>query len=527
MITNIESLKNQMDIVEIISTYLPLKKSGANFSANCPFHAEKTGSFVVSPAKQIFNCFGCGKGGDAITFVKEYRHLEYIEAIEEIARIMHFSLEYKSVKKSDNANEVNHKFLEYCTKNAESIKDEVLKRGFSEDIIKEFKLGYSGEDFEIRNAIYDKENAVKLGLLHDTPNGYKSMFAKRLIIPIFNAGNICVGFSGRALKSQQKPKYINSKESSIYKKRQVLYGFNIAKEYIKAKKEAIIVEGYFDVMSLHNLGYKNSVGVCGTAFGREHIALIKKYDSDIDIILALDNDTAGLEATKRAIYTLLENEIYKSYVLKIESKQKDFNDIMLHDRAALKSMKKIPIIIFLLKDIYKRLNANNSLSIEDRAKIAKEAISVLEKIKDNYIKIEYHKYAIKLFGFDIGNLRLDSKKPVESKSMKYDLTLARILKATFNNPQYKEILTRYTKKEQFRNLADSYINCLNDKLDSTLNHIIFNDIYVLDYKDINEFLNDINSLKTYTQKQDIKEILNDTTLTLKEKIGIIESFGVF
>lgn len=531
MITNIESLKQYINIIDVISYYIPLRKSGANFSACCPFHDERTPSFMVSESKQIFNCFSCNKGGDAFTFVQEYKKMDFIESVVEIARIINFTLEYKESNKKDYVLENNKAFLEHSLKGRDSIKNMIIERGFNTDVINEFSLGYGGEGFEIRklfeNSPKHLESALKTGLLYENDNGINSVFRRRLIIPVFDSNGVCVGFSGRAMDKKQNPKYINSKESFHYKKRHILYGYNIARKHIIEKKEALVVEGYFDVIALHHLGYKNAVGICGTAFCSEHIALLQRR-GEVSIILALDNDNAGLQATKRAIDLLLDSESYKSYVLKINTQQKDFNDILLHDKECLKSMSKIPIIKFLLKDIYARLYANNMDSIESRADIAKEIKDVLNKIKNEYIRMEYHKYAIKLFGFDVG--RIDSKKEAKKAFVarkNYDITLARILKGAFNNKEFLDALKECSRKEYFLNLESSYENCLKGELDSTLSEIIFNNDLILDYKDINEFLMDLSSLKEFYSELEMQEYLKNDNVSLAEKIAYVDSFSVF
>lgn len=522
MITNLDDLKSQIDIHTIISHYLPLKKNGANYICCCPFHGENTASFVVSVSKQIYHCFGCDAGGDAIKFVKEYKNIGYVEALQEIAGIIGFTLTYSN-NKYDDSKEANEAFLNHCIRNSKHIEQIVFKRGFNKDIIESFSLGYSGESLEIKKLYNDLSIPIKLGILHDTNNGVKSMFARRLIIPIFNANGNVVGFSGRAIDFKANPKYINSKEGS-YQKKHILYGFNIAKKYILEKKEVIITEGYFDVMALHALDFKHSVGVCGIALTKEHIALIKRYDN-IAINLAFDNDNAGREATKRAIKLLIEYECYKSYVIKLESKQKDFNDIMLHDRLAIQSMKKIPIIIYILKDIHTRLYASDS-SIEERSVIVKEVKAFLESIKDSYIQKEYLGYARELFGFDFNINYAIERQEVNINNINYDLTLARVLKASFNNKEYTHILKTYTNKNHFLALSESYVNCIEGRIDSTLEHIIFNDIYILDYNSLDEFLSDLNSIRDNAKKLELDRYLKSNA-SINEKISYANSMSLF
>ncbi|WP_052099988.1 DNA primase [Helicobacter bilis] len=311
MIENIDELKEQINIVDIISHYLPLKKNGSNYTACCPFHTEDTASFMVSPTKQIYHCFGCLVGGDAIKFVMQLQKIDYIEAIKEIANIIGFKLIYKNGK-LDSLMQDNEIFLDYALSNQQHIMQIALNRGISEAVIKEFCIGYGGEDFEIRNLSENKKEALQSGILFESNNGYKSMFSKRLIIPIFDANGKCVAFSGRSLDSKQNPKYINSKQTKLYNKSKILFGYDKAKKHIAKEKSVYIVEGYFDVLALHTMGFKNSVGICGTAFTKEHIALLTKYD-DISINLALDNDSAGMSATLRAINILIQYELYNSF----------------------------------------------------------------------------------------------------------------------------------------------------------------------------------------------------------------------
>lgn len=526
MITNIEELKTHIVILDIVGHYIPLQKNGGNYVACCPFHDEKTPSFMVNPSKNIFYCFGCNKGGDAITFVKEYNKVEFSEAIQEIARIIGFKLEY-SKGRIDNSLEINQEFLEYCTKRSQQIQDFCLKRGITEDIIQDFGLGYSGEHFEIRNALSDSKKAIQLGLLYDTPNGLKSPFAKRLIIPIFNHNGKCVGFSGREL-TKTHAKYINSKESPFYKKKTILYGFHIAKKYIPRAKEVFIVEGYFDVMALHVLGYKNSVAICGTALSKEHIALLTKYE-DITINLALDNDNAGLQATKKAIMLLLGYEIYDAFVVHIDTKCKDFNDILLHDRKALESMQKIPIIAFMLQEIRTRLH-DGSLSIESRAKIIKECKAFLDTIKNQYIKKQYIEYANSLFGFEIDRINIQPQRQnLQNNIMSYDIVLARVLKAAYKNQQYIDILKQYTKQEYFTNLQDVYNEIMDSREDISplLAHILCNDECVFDYQNMQDFLHDIQDIALIGREHYMRNMLITSNLSLQDKIGMFLSKEAF
>lgn len=527
MIENIDDLKQQINIVDIISNYLPLKKNGSNYTACCPFHTENTASFMVSVAKQIYHCFGCGVGGDSIKFVMELQKIDYVEAIKEIANIIGFKLIYKS-SKLDNNLKINEIFLDYIVSQKEHVLNIALNRGISENIINEFCIGYSGENFEISNLYEDKKEALHNGILYDSNNGYKSMFAKRLIIPIFNANGKCVAFSGRSLNSKQSPKYINSKQTKLYNKSKILFGYDKAKNHIAKEKSVYIVEGYFDVLALHTMGFKNSVGICGTALSKEHIALLTRYD-DISIILALDNDLAGNSATLKAINLLIEYEVYNSFVLHIDTKEKDFNDMLLNDREIFKDLrqqgskiKKVPIIAYGLQEIYNRLQQENS--IENKAKIVKEVSILLNNIKDSYIRIEYNKYANKLFGFNITNIsrHSNSKGSYNPNILSYNLTMARVLKEAYNNREYKEILRQNTNASYFHPLEETYKCCMQDKLNHTLAHIVFNDEYIMRYKNLNEFISDLNDIVKYAKEKERKMFLRSNA-SICDKVSYLKS----
>lgn len=527
MIENVEELKQQINIVDIISHYLPLKKSGGNYTACCPFHTEDTASFMVSPAKQIYHCFGCLVGGDSIKFVMELQKIGYIEAIKEIANIVGFNLIYKSGK-IDTSLQSNEKFLDYIVSQREHVINIALNRGISENVINEFCIGYGGEDFEIRNLYEDKKEALQSGILFETNNGYKSMFAKRLIIPIFNANGKCVAFSGRSLDSKQNPKYINSKQTKLYNKSKILFGYDKAKKHIAKEKSVYIVEGYFDVLALHTMGIKNSVGICGTALSKEHIALLTKYD-DVSINLALDNDNAGKAATLKAISLFIQYELYNSFVLCIDTKEKDFNDILLRDKEIFtdlktqdKRVKKIPIIAYVLQDIHKRLQQGNS--IENKAKILKQVSLFLNSIKDSYIRLEYNKYANKLFGFNISHIKTipNNNTSYNPNIISYNLTMARVLKAAYNNREYKEILRQNTNPSYFHPLEQSYIDCMQDKLNHTLAHIVFNDEYVMGYRSLNEFIADLNDIIKYARDRERKRYLRSNA-DIQDKVNYLKS----
>ncbi|SNR77762.1 DNA primase [Desulfurobacterium atlanticum] len=293
----IEDLLSRVDIVDVISQYLTLKQVGRNYSALCPFHPEKTPSFVVSPEKQIFKCFGCGVGGTAITFIEKYENLSFYEAVKRLCEItgIEFPSEFSEIdEETDILYETAYEVAKYFHSKVEKIKDYLLNRNLENTTIKRFLLGYAPETY-LKDLKKDREILKKLNLV--TEKG-KPFFANRLIIPIFNHTGKIVAFGARALRKNQTPKYINSPENDIFHKGNILYGFYQAKENILKDKEVIVVEGYFDVISLFQAGIEKAVAPMGTSLTENHAKTLKRYAKKI--VLFFDGDSAGERATLRA-----------------------------------------------------------------------------------------------------------------------------------------------------------------------------------------------------------------------------------
>ncbi len=288
---------SQVDIVDVVSHYLSLKRSGRNFVTLCPFHVEKTPSFVVSPEKQIFKCFGCGVGGNAITFVQRYENLSFWEAVKRVAEICGVELPKNLFSENgefERIGEAGFKAAKYFHSRLFEIKEYLAMRGVEEETAEKFLIGFAPAGYSKRMGIGEKE-AKELGLVG---SGGKEFFKNRLVIPIFNHSGKIVAFAGRALSENQSPKYINSPETKLFKKNSVLFGFYQAKEEILKKREVIVVEGYFDVISLYQAGIRNVVAPMGTSLTENHVRFLKRYSPSP--ILMFDGDSAGTKATVRA-----------------------------------------------------------------------------------------------------------------------------------------------------------------------------------------------------------------------------------
>lgn len=310
---SIENLKNNLDVVDIVSQYIELKKSGANFKACCPFHGETTPSFVVSPAKQIYHCFGCGVGGDSIKFVMEYEKLTYPETIEKLASMNNFTLEYEensSEKKQDTRviEEVN-KFYQKLFVSNPTVKDYIHQRGISDFSVEKFEIGYAPISADTINFLksnhYNLTDAIDLGIIDTGTNGLYSRFIERITFPIYSISGKLVGFGGRTITGHNA-KYVNSPQTKLFNKSKLLYGYQIAKEHIYKKNQIIVCEGYLDVIMLHQAGFNTAVATLGTALTADHLPLLRRGEPKV--ILAYDGDKAGLAAAFKASVMLSQSE---------------------------------------------------------------------------------------------------------------------------------------------------------------------------------------------------------------------------
>lgn len=311
--TNVEQIKERLDIVDVISSYLKVEKAGINFKAKCPFHNEKTPSFFISPARQSFYCFGCGEKGDIFSFVEKFEGLDFKGALENLAKragieLKNFGGEEKSEGKEklfDIMEETTNVYEKQLEEEKTALKY-LEKRGLNPNSITKWRLGLAKDEWR---SLYDllikkgfsKENLLEVGLIKKVADEvkYYDTFRNRIMFPICDTNGRVIAFSGRALKNDDKtPKYLNSPETKLFYKSEVLYGFNIAKNYIRKLDYAVLVEGQMDLVMSHQAGVLNTVASSGTALTELHLKKIQKLSNRI--IIAYDSDSAGENAARRA-----------------------------------------------------------------------------------------------------------------------------------------------------------------------------------------------------------------------------------
>lgn len=477
MITNLNQFKERIDIYEVVSNYVTLKKSGANYMGCCPFHSEKSGSFSVSSSKGIYHCFGCGVGGDSIDFVQRIEKLDFEESCEKIADIIGFTLEYgnsyKTSKIDTSLLEKSKDFFASTLKNTPKAKDYFISRGLNEESISKFQLGFCPFSFSYVKNIDQKDIpfGISVGLLAKDLQSQKTYtpFSGRLIFPICNKKGNVIAFGARILdkeSSNQNAKYINSKESKFYSKKQTLYALHLAKDTIIKNKEALIVEGYMDVIMLHQAGYKNALASCGTALSAEQIATISKLEAKI--VLCFDTDSAGKKATIRAIETLIKSGIYDAEVLELKGGKDPCELLATGGSDVIEKGVRTPIIKFMLLNL---LSDNKTIESKNIGII--KAKEFLFKIKNEFIRESYVKVASEILNVSPTYLRVIEK--IQSKPKKFNETEASIVKAVLSKPALIDVVIEWLEFDDFPTLSKSIENLAQDIIDEKAREIALDD----------------------------------------------------
>jgi DNA primase len=360
-----DEVKRHFEIVSFISQYIKLKKVGKNYVGLCPFHAERTPSFTVNGEKQIFKCFGCGASGDVVSFYMRIKGLEFKDALIELAEKAGLRIDQRAFtekRKEKDLVEVNFKvakiYQHYLWNSplSERARAYLKSRNLSEECAKTFYLGYAPSEGRflasmLRTQKIDLDLAVSAGLLKKGEDGsYFDLFRDRLMFPIFNEKGECLGFGGRALGPEAEPKYLNTPESRIFKKSEILYGLFQSKDYIKKEGKVFLVEGYFDFLSLWERGLRNVVATCGTALTEKHIQKLKPLADDF--YLLYDGDIAGAKASLRALSMFLKEGVFPQIISLPEGEdpdsfaQKFLNDPEEFKRELSKFLKEATAFVF-------------------------------------------------------------------------------------------------------------------------------------------------------------------------------------
>lgn len=418
--TTVQQILSRIDILDVVGNFVKLKKRGANYLGNCPFHNERTPSFTVSPSKEIYKCFGCGKSGNTISFVMEHEKLSYVEAlrwlaarynieVEETERTPEQKLQQQASESLYIINQFAQKFYTeqlFDTEAGQEIGLSYLKeRGFTEAIIKKFGLGYAPDqrDAFAKKAIANQYNAEllqKAGLVVNRNEALVDNYRDRIIFPVHNNTGKVIGFGARLIKSNDKaPKYINTPENELYIKSKILYGTYFARHAIDKADECLLVEGYTDVISLHQAGIENVVASGGTSLTQDQLRLVKKYTKNLTIIY--DGDAAGIKAALRGLDMALEESLNvklvlipgkedpDSYVRKVG--ENEFRNFILHNKK--------DVVLFQLEVALKDAGDDSNKKSQVVNQIA-ETISKIDKTEDFTKQQDYIRQCSQILNID-------------------------------------------------------------------------------------------------------------------------------
>jgi DNA primase len=397
----IDSILDRVDIVEVISGYIPLKQNGKNFKALCPFHHEKTPSFIVSPDKQIFHCFGCGAGGNAIGFVMKYDKVEFQEAIRTLAKRAGLDVPWESKERASlieriyETNEMAASFYVsslWDKANGRKAMEYLRGRKVSQECIRTFKLGFAPDGWDsllvfARSKGIAEGMLVKSGLaIERSEGGYYDRFRNRIVFPVFSVQSKVVGFGARVL-DESEPKYINSPETEAYVKRRILYGLNLSSAAIREKDVAIIVEGYLDLITLYGGGITNVVATLGTALSADHLRLLKRYTNNV--VILFDADEAGKGASVRGLDLFLEEGLN----VRVACLPRGFDPdsfLLKYGKAEFEKLISDSKHLFEYK-LSALMEKYDSRDVQQKASIVSGMLATVSKVNNEVIKSEYVK----------------------------------------------------------------------------------------------------------------------------------------
>lgn len=533
----IAKVQENVDIVDVISGYLPLSNKGKNFFGVCPFHSDHSPSMSVSREKQIYKCFSCGASGNVFNFVMNYENVSFIDAVKILASKAGIPLNIKTSNYKDNGRlqvlydifDVTQKFYKnnINTKDGEKALEFIKNRKFDLNIIKDFDLGLSlKEDDKLVNLLmkkgFNQTDMLRTGLVNKSERGLKDMYINRIMFPIYNLQGNLVGYSGRIFNGEKLNKYFNTKETEIFKKGEILYNYHRAKNAVKDKEQVIVVEGFFATIRLHTIGVDNVVATLGTAFTKNHASILKRMAKEI--VLCFDGDNAGSDATNSCIKELEKVGVIPK-IIRLEDNL-DPDDYVLKygkDRMLEKINNPMNIMDYKLNYYKKNKDLTNT---QDLSKYVNEMIDELKLIDDDIYReltlkklSDISKISVEILKQKLDDIEVATKIPryemVNKKLSKYDMAERNLLFYALNN---KEIFKKI-KDENLKFNNQEYINLIMTVNDYLNEHDTLKISSLLTYfRDNSDMINLLNSLIDLDLKDEcsIYEI-NDYIKVIKER----------
>ena len=557
----LNEIRNNLDIVDIISGYLPLTSKGKNYFGVCPFHDDHSPSMSVSKEKQIYTCFSCGATGNVFKFIQDYENISFLEAVKKCADIAHVYIDIGQAKEKNKHQDLydiyklSQKFYQnnINTELGKKAKEYLKDRKLDENIIKEFGIGLSLNEKDmltklLKSKKYEDNTLIRSGLVNENNYTLNDVYRNRIMFPLYDLNGKVIGYNGRVYNGETENKYINSKETDIFKKRELLYNYHRARDEARKKHQIILMEGPMDVIRAYTIGVKNCVATLGTAFGKEQAMLVRKLSNNV--ILCFDGDEAGLKATKSAIVELEKLGITPK-IVRLENNSDPDDYIIKNGKETFLSKIDNPMNIMEFKEslLKRQYNLNNT---EELANYINTMISEIDNIEDEILKSVSINKLSKETGVDVDLIKskLTKKeitKEIDIKPKKEIKKLNKYIKSERNLIYYMlqstDVIKMYQKKithmptETYRHLAfqidmfykeHGFINSadlityLNDDTESikSLGEITSLNLSLeINYDEIEDYLNNI---KEYNEKNQVNIYKNKLKqeLDYKKKIEL-------
>ena len=539
--SQVDEIKSKLSVEEVISSYLQIQKAGRNFKAKCPFHNEKTPSFIISPERQTWHCFGCNEGGDIFTFIMKIEGLEFYDSLKLLAQRAGVQIkDYNSANDSKKKKifeivEISRIFFQECLKikNGKVASEYLQDRGISESMIENFQLGYAPDSWDLlsnflKNKGYNEIEIAATGMtVKKDRGGYYDRFRNRIMFPINNIGGQTIGFSSRVMpgSDESQAKYINTPETLIYNKSRVLYGLDKAKSEIRQKDLCIMVEGNMDVIASFQAKVENVVATSGTALTEEQIRIIKRYTKNI--AFSFDMDSAGIKAANRGIEMALSEDMNVSVITIPEGK--DPADCVKNSPGLWEKAVQNPKLImeFYFESTFSKYDSS---SVDGKRKIAAELLAIIGKISNDIDRGFYRNMLSDKLGLD-EKIIFEYENKIKREESGF------ISRNSADDVQGIKTITREDKLQErilgFIVLYPQYFQNLFLDLDSFLSNNKINEIYnlirdlYLKEKKLNdgilaEVKEEISSQENIeNQHESLSYVWNVAALAVEEKIDEI------
>ena len=518
----LNEIRSNVDIVDVISSYLPLTSKGKNYFGVCPFHDDHSPSMSVSREKQIYTCFSCGASGNVFKFIQDYENISFIEAVKKCADRAGIYINVSNVKENHKYQELydiyelSQKFYQnnINTKKGEKAKEYLHNRHLDDSIIKEFGIGLSLNEKDLLTKLlkskkYDDETLIRSGLVNENNYELNDVYRNRIMFPLEDLNGKIIGYNGRVYNGETENKYVNSKETQIFKKRELLYNYFRAKDEARRKKQIIIMEGPMDIIRAYTVGVKNCVAALGTAFGKEQAMLVRKLSDNV--VLCFDGDDAGLKATKGAIEELQKLGIIPK-VVRLENNSDPDEYILKNGGQAFieKIENAMNLMEFKESLLKKEYNLDNT---EELAKYINKMINEIDNMDDDILK------------------EVSINKLSEETKVDVNLLKAKLSKKEVTNEIKKEKsikLDKYIKSERnliyYMLINTDVIKMYEKKITHMPTDIYRHLAFQIDYfYKTNKYIN-VADLITYLgdDKESIKIVGEITNLDLPEKVNFDE-----